>query len=59
MQGAKFSRNERGIQPDPMTVRRMIDDTLYAENTGLYGVAYFDCRYPKLPLQDLSAYEYC
>ncbi|MBW1670324.1 MAG: TIGR03790 family protein [Deltaproteobacteria bacterium] len=45
--------------PDPMTVRRMIDDTLFAENKGLQGVAYFDCRYPKLPLQDLSAYEYC
>lgn len=45
--------------PDPMTVRRMIDDTLYAENNGLRGVVYFDCRYPKLPLQDLSAYEYC
>jgi uncharacterized protein (TIGR03790 family) len=45
--------------PDPMTVRRIIDDTLYAENTGLNGVAYFDCRYPKLPLQDLSAYQYC
>ena len=43
--------------PDPGTVRRMIDDALYAEKQGLQGVAYFDCRYPKLPLEDPSAYQ--
>lgn len=30
--------------PDPVTVRRMIDDALFAEKYGLHGRAYFDTR---------------
>jgi uncharacterized protein (TIGR03790 family) len=33
--------------PDPETVQRIIDDSLYAEEKGLYGKAYFDARSPK------------
>ncbi len=31
--------------PDPATVRRIIDDSIAAERTGLSGVAYFDARW--------------
>jgi uncharacterized protein (TIGR03790 family) len=30
--------------PDPETVRRIVDDSIYAEKKGLQGVAYFDAR---------------
>lgn len=32
--------------PSPAVVRRMIDDSLYAETRGLRGTAYFDARWP-------------
>jgi uncharacterized protein (TIGR03790 family) len=43
--------------PDPATVRRIIDDSLQAELTGLNGKAYFDARWPR-PAKDkaLSGY---
>ncbi len=34
--------------PDYHTSKRIIDDSLFAENAGLRGVAYFDARYPKV-----------
>ncbi|OPY90715.1 MAG: hypothetical protein A4E72_00514 [Syntrophus sp. PtaU1.Bin208] len=47
--------------PTPATVRRIIDDSLYAEEQGLPGKAYFDTRWPEKiqPKKDqkLSAYE--
>ncbi len=43
--------------PDFKTIRRMIDDAIYAESHGLHGAAYFDCRYPELPRKKLSAYQ--
>ena len=33
--------------PTPQTVRRVIDDTIATERTGLQGTAYFDARWPK------------
>jgi uncharacterized protein (TIGR03790 family) len=33
--------------PDDITVRRLIDDSLEAEKTGLQGRAYFDARWPR------------
>jgi len=35
--------------PDPATVRRMIDDALFAEKYGLHGRAYFDARGTREP----------
>jgi len=48
----RFSRDEvlivaRLDGPDPATVRRIIDDSLAAEQQGLRGRAYFDARWPK------------
>ncbi|SEM04008.1 TIGR03790 family protein [Syntrophus gentianae] len=47
--------------PTPAIVRRIIDDSLYAEEQGLPGKAYFDTRWPEKnqPKKDqkLSAYE--
>ncbi|WP_310599417.1 TIGR03790 family protein [Desulfobulbus sp.] len=42
--------------PDPATVRRIIDDTLYAEQKGLRGRAYFDARWPKPADTKLDGY---
>jgi len=43
--------------PDPATVRRIIDDTLFAEQNGLRGRACFDARWPKPPADaKLSGY---
>ena len=33
--------------PDPETVKRVIDDSIAAENSGLTGNAYFDARWPR------------
>jgi len=45
--------------PDVPTVRRIIDDTLYAERRGLEGIAYFDARYPfPNKQQKLNGYQY-
>lgn len=59
----RFSRDEvlivgRLDGPDPATVRRIIDDVLFAEQSGLHGRAYFDARWPepKSPAANLSAY---
>jgi uncharacterized protein (TIGR03790 family) len=38
------------------TVRRMIQDGLNAEKTGLHGKAYFDARYPRSSAKDLKSY---
>ncbi len=47
--------------PTPSIVRRIIDDSLYAEEQGLPGKAYFDARWPEKGLRDknrkLSAYQ--
>lgn len=44
--------------PDATTVRRIIDDSLEAEKSGLQGRAYFDARWPR-PTEDvrLSGYQ--
>ena len=46
--------------PTPATVRRIIDDSLHAEEAGLPGKAYFDARWPEKNPSDknpkLSAY---
>lgn len=42
--------------PDPATVRRMIDDTLWAERYGLLGRAYFDGR--NLPMGSYAVGDY-
>ncbi len=42
--------------PNPATVRRLVDDALFAENKGLEGRAYFDARWPKPTEQKLSGY---
>ena len=43
--------------PDPATVRRLVDDALFAEKKGLQGRAYFDARWPKPDKkQQLSGY---
>lgn len=43
--------------PDPATVRRLIDDALWAEKRGLQGRAYFDARWPKpVVAQNLDGY---
>lgn len=42
--------------PSPEVVRRMIDDSLAAEQTGLTGMAYFDARWPRPGDVPTSAY---
>lgn len=44
--------------PDPVTVKRIINDSLEIEKKGLTGIAYFDARWPK-PMDDkqLSGYD--
>lgn len=42
--------------PSPEVVRRMIDDSLAAEQTGLAGMAYFDARWPRPGDVPTSAY---
>ncbi len=42
--------------PDPATVRRLIDDALWAEQKGLQGRAYFDARWPKPDTDKLEGY---
>ncbi|MCL2458705.1 MAG: TIGR03790 family protein [Desulfobulbus sp.] len=42
--------------PDPATVRRIIDDTLFAEQKGLRGRAYFDARWPRPNAAKLEGY---
>lgn len=42
--------------PNAETVRRMIDDSLAAEKTGLKGSAYFDARWPLAQEQQLKSY---
>ena len=44
--------------PTPSTVRRLIDDALFAEKRGLHGRAYFDARWPKPDKQQLSGYAF-
>lgn len=42
--------------PDPASVRRIIDDSLYAEAEGLSGTAYFDARWKRPTRDDVSGY---
>lgn len=42
--------------PDTQTVRRLIDDALFAEKEGLRGQACFDARWPKPAASTLSGY---
>jgi uncharacterized protein (TIGR03790 family) len=42
--------------PDAETVKRVIDDTIKAEEKGLSGIAYFDARWPEPGRKKLSAY---
>jgi len=42
--------------PDPASVRRIIDDSIAAEQKGLTGVAYFDARWPMEDAASRSAY---
>ena len=42
--------------PTPEIVRRMIDDSLYAEQNGLRGEAYFDARWPLPEQRNLQGY---
>lgn len=48
--------------PSPEIVRRVIDDSLTAERTGLKGTAYFDARYPRtkarVGVRGESGYQY-
>jgi len=44
--------------PSPGTVRRVIDDSLAAEKTGLIGKAYFDARWSTFENIKTNAYEY-
>ncbi|MEN6374567.1 MAG: TIGR03790 family protein [Smithella sp.] len=37
--------------PTPSIVRRIIDDSIYAEEQGLHGKAYFDAQWPEKDLQ--------
>jgi len=43
--------------PDTATVRRIIDDSLQVEKSGLDGKAYFDARWPKSDQKKLSGYK--
>ena len=42
--------------PTPEIVRRMIDDSLYAEKNGLQGQSYFDARWPLPEQKNLKGY---
>jgi len=42
--------------PTPQIVRRMIDDSLYAEQHGLHGDAWFDARWPLPKKKQLQGY---
>ncbi len=42
--------------PDPQTVRRLVDDALFAERKGLRGQAYFDARWAEPENKKLSGY---
>lgn len=42
--------------PDPASVRRIIDDSLFAEAEGLSGTAYFDARWSRPTKEDVSGY---
>jgi len=42
--------------PDPEVVKRIIDDSLAVEKTGLYGTAYFDARWPVANSKKPSVY---
>jgi len=42
--------------PDAKTVKRIIDDSIKAEEKGLSGIAYFDARWPDPGHKKLSAY---
>ena len=42
--------------PSPAIVKRIILDSLFVENTGLKGTAYFDARWPKAKQGKLSGY---
>ncbi|GKT06876.1 TIGR03790 family protein [Desulforhabdus sp. TSK] len=44
--------------PSPAVVRRMIDDSLAAEEKGLAGKAYFDARWPALKSEKPSGYAF-
>lgn len=44
--------------PAPGTVRRVIDDSIQTEKTGLSGKAYFDARWPDKGDKNLSPYEF-
>ncbi len=43
--------------PDTATVKRIIDDSLQVEKTGLDGKAYFDARWPESAQKNLSGYK--
>jgi uncharacterized protein (TIGR03790 family) len=43
--------------PDTATVKRIIDDSLQVEKTGLDGKAYFDARWPENAQKNLSGYK--
>ena len=42
--------------PDPACVRRIIDDSLFAEAEGLSGTAYFDARWKRPTREEVSGY---
>ena len=44
--------------PDPQSVRRIIDDSIWAERNGLSGAAYFDARWDKNRKHRNRAYGY-
>ena len=43
--------------PSEQIVRRIIDDSIYAEKNGLDGIAYFDARWPMNNTRKLSGYD--
>ncbi len=43
--------------PEPRICMRMVKDSLYAEENGLAGKAYFDCRYPRPPSSGVTPYQ--
>ncbi len=45
--------------PTAQIVKRVIDDSLLAEQKGLKGKAYFDARWPDPGKSDLTGYAYC
>lgn len=57
LKGAELLIVARLDGPDPQTVRRMIDDTVFAEKNGIKGKAYFDARWPeKQDIDSKSSY---